>query len=341
MAQLTEKDLTTVLELSLEAQACSGLAEFSSEFLPQLRRLVPYDQLGYNEVDLAKGTARILTDPPEVAIQGAEERLMRVIHQHPLAARQSRGDLRPYLLSDFLTAREFHRLDLYHDLYRLLDAEDQIAFGLPGPVIVAIALSRCRRSFTERDRQVLEVLRPHLSSVWARLVERDSTAALVSILEDGLERRHAGVVQFDRRGRLAHVSASARQLLDAYCGNGSKPWRVPAAVEGWMGPSAPPLNLDGPRGRLRLRMIDGHDDCAGILVEELRSSPPAIDRLVGLGLTERQAQVTRLLACGKSSQRIARELRISTPTVRKHLEHVYDRLGVSSRSEAIARVNGC
>lgn len=184
------------------------------------------------------------------------------------------GDLRPYMLSEFLTEREFHRLDLYGEFYRLLDTEDQIAFGLPGSVIVAIALSRAKRSFTERGRQLLEVLRPHLSSIWARLVERDRIASLVSMLEDGLEVRDAGIVQFNSFGHPAHVSPAARELLDAYWDGGRKPWRLPAVVEEWMRSPGEPLTVDGPRDRLRVQMIDGSNGWAGILVKELRVLPP-------------------------------------------------------------------
>lgn len=80
MAQLTEKDLATVLELSLEAQACSGVDEFGSEFVPELRRLVPCDLLGYNEVDLARATARFFT-----GFARARSRGIRTAHdeRHP------------------------------------------------------------------------------------------------------------------------------------------------------------------------------------------------------------------------------------------------------------------
>ena len=46
----------------------------------------------------------------------------------------------------------------------------------------------------------------------------------------------------------------------------------------------------------------------------------------------------RLLACGKSNEQIGRELAISQATAAKHLEHIYERLGVNSRAEALARI---
>ena len=62
---------------------------------------------------------------------------------------------------------------------------------------------------------------------------------------------------------------------------------------------------------------------------ELRGEP---------NLTPRQWEVLRQVATGASNTQIARTLRLSEATVRKHLENVFLRLGVQSRTEALARV---
>ena len=53
-------------------------------------------------------------------------------------------------------------------------------------------------------------------------------------------------------------------------------------------------------------------------------------------LTERQAAVIQLIAAGYDNAAIARRLGLSRGTVRKHLENIYARLGVSSRTAAVA-----
>jgi DNA-binding CsgD family transcriptional regulator len=62
---------------------------------------------------------------------------------------------------------------------------------------------------------------------------------------------------------------------------------------------------------------------------ELRGDP---------NLTPRQWEVLRRVATGASNTQIARALGLSEATVRKHLENVFVRLGVQSRTEAVARV---
>ena len=53
-------------------------------------------------------------------------------------------------------------------------------------------------------------------------------------------------------------------------------------------------------------------------------------------LTERQAGILQLVAAGYDNAAIARRLGLSGGTVRKHLENIYARLGVSSRAAAVA-----
>ena len=62
---------------------------------------------------------------------------------------------------------------------------------------------------------------------------------------------------------------------------------------------------------------------------ELRGEP---------NLTPRQWEVLRQVATGASNTQIAHTLGLSDATVRKHLENVFLRLGVRSRTEALARV---
>jgi DNA-binding CsgD family transcriptional regulator len=56
------------------------------------------------------------------------------------------------------------------------------------------------------------------------------------------------------------------------------------------------------------------------------------------GLTSREQEVLALVAEGRSNAEIAADLWITAGTVRVHLEHVYAKLGVGSRTAALARV---
>lgn len=54
-------------------------------------------------------------------------------------------------------------------------------------------------------------------------------------------------------------------------------------------------------------------------------------------LTEREHEVLRLAACGMPNKQIAAELGLSTRTVQSHLTHIFRKLDVGSRTEAVLR----
>jgi two-component system nitrate/nitrite response regulator NarL len=53
-------------------------------------------------------------------------------------------------------------------------------------------------------------------------------------------------------------------------------------------------------------------------------------------LTERESQVLKLIASGRSLPEIATELYLGVTTVKTHVQHLYDKLGVSDRAAAVA-----
>ena len=57
------------------------------------------------------------------------------------------------------------------------------------------------------------------------------------------------------------------------------------------------------------------------------------------GLSERETEVLRLIAAGRSNTEITRELVVSTKTVRNHITHLFTKLGVSDRESAIAKAH--
>ncbi|WP_069163954.1 LuxR C-terminal-related transcriptional regulator [Nocardia altamirensis] len=54
-------------------------------------------------------------------------------------------------------------------------------------------------------------------------------------------------------------------------------------------------------------------------------------------LSQREIEVLRLVADGRSNREIAKELFLSETTVKSHLVHIYAKLGVRSRTSAVAR----
>jgi LuxR family transcriptional regulator, maltose regulon positive regulatory protein len=63
------------------------------------------------------------------------------------------------------------------------------------------------------------------------------------------------------------------------------------------------------------------------------ATPPGLAE----SLTGRELEVLRLIAAGKSNQRIAHDLVVALDTVKKHVTHILGKLGAANRTEAVAR----
>jgi LuxR family maltose regulon positive regulatory protein len=84
----------------------------------------------------------------------------------------------------------------------------------------------------------------------------------------------------------------------------------------------------GANRELARRLLDKFGDTA--------ADPSASDALLE-PLSDRESEVLDLLVSGLSNQEIAQRLFVSVNTVKTHISHVYGKLGVNSRAQAIAR----
>jgi len=103
-----------------------------------------------------------------------------------------------------------------------------------------------------------------------------------------------------------------------------------------IGSPCAPLIIAGPSARLIVRLIlrPQSQDLMLLLTEEATiDRPQALERL---GLTPREAEVLIWIVRGKTNPETAVILSIRRRTVDKHLEHIFDKLGVETRTAAAA-----
>jgi DNA-binding CsgD family transcriptional regulator len=174
---LAKQDIQQALDLVGEAHGAADLDELRTFIPMRLREILPSDYASYNELrDSSRVLAAIAI--PEIPPQ-MRALWERYAHQNPLVLRFARTrDGRAYRFSDVATRAELDRLELFREFYSPLGVRHQIAFTLPSPpqLTVAIALARGDADYTERDRDLLNLLRPHLIQAYRNVQERTLAA---------------------------------------------------------------------------------------------------------------------------------------------------------------------
>ena len=114
-------------------------------------------------------------------------------------------------------------------------------------------------------------------------------------------------------------------MLTAYDDEAHVRWLVEAGVTGYL------LKDEAPATVVQaIRAVMGGGAWFSRQVAEKLARPTPFSEL-----SQREREVLRLVASGKSNQQIAEELHVAEVTVRFHLRNIYDKVGVHTRGEAI------
>jgi len=354
MSHLTHRDFRRLSATLHDLYSTCDLETFPTQALTVLSRLIPAEIYGYNEVDIAAQRLSVTLHPLGSfdAFPDGLTIFAQHLQEHPLITYVHRtGDGRAMKISDFLTRRQFHNLGLYHEFYRKLDVEHQIAIVLPSPppVVLGLALNRGRGDFSERERQLLDLLRPHLVQAHRSAAAVMQLRKELTQLKQGLEESAAGFILTDSDGRVRLMTTRARQWVEEYCGRARNAHTrcLPETLQRWVArqetllnhnddapPPRLPLILERAGKRLVVRLFTDPQAGGRTLLlheEQIQISPQA---LTPLGLTRREAEVLFWVAQGKTNVEVAAILGMRPRTVQKHLEHIYQKLGVETRTAA-------
>ena len=159
MGRLTESDYRGALEVLYAASEVDGPLAFTEPVLESLRELVPCDVVTFHERSPGPERVLVYTGRPvgelTPEIRAAHRRLR---HQDPF--RPADGARK---LSDFVSAGEYQRRELYHCVDRPLGIEHMMQLYLdPLSSDARFEFDRAESDFGERDRAVLDLLLLHL-----------------------------------------------------------------------------------------------------------------------------------------------------------------------------------
>lgn len=240
---LSTRDLKSLLAFSAGLHALLDVGRLKHFVVDGLPRLVAADFVIYTEIGPEPVRLTGLMSPQAGEFERLAARFAPHAHESPLLVAYEKGAGPAVQLTDFLSLRQFRDTGLYCDVFRPYGIDRQIAKGVPidGRGIASVSLFRRGHDFGARDREMLNLMRPHLN--------------------------------------LAFANARRFAAMQRHC-------------------------------------IDAQADLPG--------------------LSSREREVMYWAACGRSNHEIGAILDISGLTVKKHLEHVYDKLGVANRTEAAA-----
>jgi len=335
---LSERDVAALLGLTAELVALEDADPFPPHFLGRLAELIGNPEAAYCELDrdrqsvirnVSWADGDEVTEGPSDDEEGPYWRLR---HSHPVCGyrERTRDWTSVRKISDFATQRQLRRTEIWDDVYRDADIQYWIDVGLrpTGMQTRVFIFARGSVDFDERDRLVLELLQPHLQARYDS-VQRAAEAAnaLAAIEAEGVDDPRC-VVLCSADGVIEFASPESRRLLACYleCGNG----RIPAGVLSAVRRRQQPVVVERDGQRLTLRAAES----AGLLVLLLGEEDMRLDRL-----TPRQRTVLAHVAQGDTDAQIASSIGVAPSTVNKHLENIYERLGVHTRTAAAALVS--
>jgi DNA-binding CsgD family transcriptional regulator len=165
--------------------------------------------------------------------------------------------------------------------------------------------------------------------------------------------RGPGIVVLDPDGRPRSATNEAAAWLAELDLTGAAMAEFPLPFEAHAYASRVRASIDDgggsrvPRARLRTRtgvwlvmhgsMLQGTDDVA-LVIEPAKANDVAPLIVEAYELTQRELDVTRAIARGLGTAEIASHLFLSQHTVRDHVKSVFEKVGVSSRGELVAKV---
>ncbi len=255
----TARDLELALACLREiGDGCPTPGEFARRGVRLLPGLVASEITTMSLCDLVTGRRRVMSDPAHAFGRDAMAAFDRHFFEHPLVRfHTSTPGGGVHRISDSMPPSAFRETALYANYYAQIGLDHALALPLhvDARLLVSFVFNRKDRDISDRERGLLELVRPHLGTLY----------------------------------RQSYALAQAQQALAA------------------SGEPAPPT--DG---------LPAHDLMAT--------------------LTPREREVLGWVAAGKTNAQIGQILGTMPRTVAKHLEHVYEKLGVETRTAAAMRV---
>jgi DNA-binding CsgD family transcriptional regulator len=233
--------------------------------------------------------------------------------------------------------RELKRPNGFGDELRAVLADDAAAWGG-----LTLLRGSGARHFAPGDAALV-------ASVSGLLAEGVRRAMLLTALssEERDRDEDAGLVLLASDNTITTANAAAERWLDELHADGKPLPAVVTAVAGRARDIAHEAAPSDAIARARVRTASGRwlvvrgstlGDAVAVVIERVRPHELAPLIADAYGLTDRERAVTQLVAQGLATSGVGRRLHLSPWTVQDHLKAIFEKVGVGSRGELVARL---
>jgi len=292
---------------------------------------------------------------------GTLRSMTQFVQQVPLGQVRSTASIWPI--------EDMKKSDVYNDILKKIDVMHG-AVGLAirnADCIGGVTLNRSERAgpFSNDQLAALQVLVPHFRNVLQIVNAMGSLALLQQSLAATLDRLSDGVVLADKQGKVLHLNRAAERMLSSNDGLSIRGGRLsaqileeqhllyrligqaasnqgtdslerggtcaisrPSGAPAWVALATPCDNA------VALGIAPASPTCIVLIRDRSRRDESGSSQLQRLyGLTNQELKVAIRIAEGHGISEVAKELGLSSLTVRNHLQRVFAKTGVTRQAE--------
>jgi len=355
MERLTWSDQRKISSLAGELYSLGSIAAISERIVQRLDTLIGGNSVLVALEGIKTGTPCVLADNIGADLHKLGPVLSALHHEHPgIRYHRAHPSRRAVAIADLLPLYQWRKTALFNEVCSKLGTQEQLGAGSPltRSEYLVMVVNRTHRTFTERDRSVINILRIHISEA-CRAAETHVVPPAALMME-ALEPLVGGsIVGLDASGTLLFCSNLAQKHLERFFAS-ERPFRggLPLTVENWVRREIAafgtvdlavrpprPLVVRRGEGTLHIRLAPTRDRSANLLF--LRAEDPILElsKLSPLELGVRATQVLYWLTKGKTNAEIGIILGMATETVKAHLKKIFWRLHVENRATAASMIS--
>jgi len=197
--------------------ACPTVERFAEESLLLLWAVIPCDGIGFNSIDELRRKVDLFrsTDPEDET--ESDDEFWSYADELPICKGLPSGRAGVVRTQDVISSRELRSSRIYAEVLHPQGVEYEMKLSFAGPAgrSRAMIFDRSDRPFSDRERDVVLLLAPHLSEVYGRLRRRrtltERESQVLDLVASGLTNREVAsmldVSPGTVRAHLEHVYA--------------------------------------------------------------------------------------------------------------------------------------